>query len=364
MNELQMSLVGLGGLAILIVLFYNRWLERKYRRQHAPQPEPSPETGAAEMASGHLTGDGRQEPQWSDADGIQHTRGDDASSDPALAEGATEEAAHVARGREIPEPLPNLSDAEAWVDAIATLRFYQPRSAGSIRETIDQVGVTRFERVEFYTADGWHLADKLPSDALVSNIRCRLQLATRRGPVAADTLHEWIRVVESLAQMLSAGLSVESESKLLERAGMLDAFCARVDALISLNLRARDATAAGARFADKLGALGLAGDYPAFARLASDGAVDFQVVDDVAQGQVSLILDFPHVTRPDLVVADMLELARALSISLDADIVDDSGRPLGDDGMALLANQAVRLSAMLQAQGIEPGSALSRRLFS
>jgi hypothetical protein len=75
-------------------------------------------------------------------------------------------------------------------------------------------------------------------------------------------------------------------------------------------------------------------------------------------------MDFPHVTRPDLVVAEMLEQARSLATTLDADIVDDGGRVLGEEGMALLSNQVVRLGAMLQAQGIEPGSALSRRLFA
>ena len=85
---------------------------------------------------------------------------------------------------------------------------------------------------------------------------------------------------------------------------------------------------------------------------------------DEAQGLISLTLDFPQVTRPDLAVTDMLEMARTLAMGLGAEIVDDGGRPLGDAGMALLSNQVVRLAAMLQAQGIEPGSPLSRRLFS
>lgn len=357
MNELQLSLLGLGLLAILLVLFYNRWLERKYRKQHAPMPDGVSEPTLQDIASPVDIGEGRLEPQWSDASAAT-SQGEGAQ----LLQPAVDE--HSVVTREVPEPLPNLSEAEAWVDAIATLRFYQPRSAGSIRETVDQVGASRFERVEFYAGDGWHLSDQLPADALVSNIRCRLQLSTRRGPVAPDALHEWIRVVESLAQMLSAGLSVESEATLLERAGMLDAFCARVDALISLNLRMRDLSSSGVKLTEILPTLGLDGSYPAFARLAANGSVEFQVLADADQGQVSLILDYPHVARPDLVVAEMLELARGLALSLDAEIVDDGNHLLGEDGMALLSNQVVRLSAMLQAQGIEPGSALSRRLFS
>ena len=349
MNELQLSLLGLGVVAILLVVVYNRWLERKYRKQQAPEPETRTEPEVTALASGT----DRLEPQWDHDDPLPQVTG----AEPQLSAG---EAVAI----EMPEPLPALTEVESWVDAIATLRFYEPRTAGSIRETIEQMGAARFERIEFYTGDAWHLADKLPGDALVSNVRCRLQLASRRGPVAPDALHEWMRAVESLAQVLSAGLSVESETKVLERAGNLDAFCARVDALISLNLRARDAAVMVPQFSAKLSAHGLSGAYPAFVRQNVFGDVDFQVVADETQGLVSLILDFPHVTRPDLVVTEMLELARTLSTEIDAEIVDDQGRLLGEEGMALLSNQVVRLGAMLQAQGIEPGSLLSRRLFS
>jgi len=62
--------------------------------------------------------------------------------------------------------------------------------------------------------------------------------------------------------------------------------------------------------------------------------------------------------------AEMLDLARTLANELDADIVDVAGRTMSDEGMGLLVHQVIRLNAMLQAQGIEPGSALARRLFS
>lgn len=357
MNELQLSLVGLGGVAILLVVVYNRWLERKYRKAHAPEPaaaEVSIEAPVAVASSGE-----RQEPSWDVAEPLP--------TDPDVFPAAMQHTQAAESGSMIvgsaSEPLPTLSEVEAWVDAIATLRFYEPRSAGSIRDTVEQMGTARFDRMECYTGDAWHLTDKLPADALVSNIRCRLQLASRRGAVAPDVLHEWMRAVESLAQVLSAGLSVESESKILERAANLDAFCARVDALINLNLRARD-TSATADIADRLAGQALSGSYPAYARLNGNGDVDFQVVADSATGVVSLTLDFPHVNRPDLAVSEMLDLARTLAVSLEADIVDDDGRVLDDHGMALLANQVVRLSAALQAQGIEPGSPLARRLFA
>ena len=151
----------------------------------------------------------------------------------------------------------------------------------------------------------------------------------------------------------------------MERAANLDAFCVRVDTLISVNLKPRDdAAVAFARLSGDAEGLGLIGAYPAYARAASDASVDFQVQADNQAGLVTLIMDFPHVLRPEAVVTDMFDLAKTLAANLGADIVDDAGRPMSEEGIALLVNQVVRLNAVLQAQGIEPGSALARRLFS
>ena len=360
MNDMQLSLLAIGLGAIVLVVIYNRWLERKHRKLHAPdQPVAADVAPVAIDADGErvVSSGERQEPMW-DHDSPVADAVDDSPTLSDAPLGVTSE-------MPMPEPVAALTEAESWVDAIATLRFYEPRSAGSIRETLSQMGVERFDRVEFYTADAWHRAEMLPADALVSNLRSRLQLASRRGPVSADLLHTWIRSLESLAQMLSAGLSVESEAKLIERATNLDAFCVRVDTLISLNLKPReDAAVAFAKLSGAADGLGLVGAYPAYAKAGVDDAVDFQVIADVDRGLVSLILDFPQVLRPDAVVSTMFDLARGLAANLEADIVDDAGQPLTEAGMALLVNQVVRLNAVLQAQGIEPGSPLARRLFS
>ena len=349
MNELQLSLMGLGLLAIVLVLVYNRWVEHKHRKQHAPAPEVVVTEFAEEISATD-----RQEPVWEQGGEPVDTVHNGIPESPEISDVFT-----------APEPIAALTEVESWVDAIATLRFYETRTAGSIRDTLNQMGIARFERVEFYSGDGWHRADVLANDAQVTNLRARLQLASRRGPVQPDALHEWMRSIESLAQMLSAGLSVESESALMDRAANLDAFCVRVDALISLNLKpVQDATETFNQLHTVASTLGLTGEFPNFARLSGQGDVDFQVQADPSTSLISLVLDFPHVNRPDAVVTEMLDLAKSLSSTLTADIVDDAGRPMNEEGMALLVNQVVRLNATLQAQGIEPGSPLAHRLFS
>jgi hypothetical protein len=352
MNELQLSLLGLGLFAIILVVLYNRWVEHKHRKLNAPEPtEAVVEAVQAETD----TATDRQEPVWNHGETVADQPSVDFPVEPVVAESSTT----------VPEPIAALTEVESWIDAIATLRFYEPRTAGSIRETLNQMGAARFERVDFYSGDGWHGADVLPNSAIVSNLRARLQLASRLGPVSPDSLHEWMRSLESLAQMLSAGLSVESEANLIDRAANLDAFCVRVDALISLNLKPRqDMASTIEKLTTSASALTLSGEFPNYARLSAAGEVDFQIQADQNNSLISLIMDFPHVLRPDAVVVEMLDLARTLSTTLDADIVDDDGRAMSEEGMAHLVNQVIRLNATLQAQGIEPGSALALRLFS
>ncbi len=349
MNELQLSLLGLGVFAIVLVLVYNRWVEHKHRKLNAPPPaEVIAEVAADETASD------RQEPVWDHGEGDSGQSAVDLPTEPTMSESPA-----------TAEPIAALTEVESWVDAIASLRFYEPRTAGSIRDTLTQMGAERFERVEFYSGDGWHRADALPDTAIVSNLRARMQLASRRGPVSPDSLHEWMRSLESLAQMLSAGLSVESEAVLIDRAANLDAFCVRVDALISLNLKPRqDMSSIVEKLSTSASGSALVGEFPNYARLSAAGEIDFQLQVDQNASLISLVMDFPHVQRPDAVVAEMLDLARSLSTTLDAEIVDDAGRAMSEEGMALLVNQVIRLNAMLQAQGIEPGSALAHRLFS
>ncbi len=350
MNELQLSLLGLGLLAIILVVLYNRWVEHKHRKLNASEPA---EVVVEAVEEG--LGTDRQEPVWNHGETVGDQTAVDLPAEPVISESPTA----------LPEPIAALTEVESWIDAIATLRFYEPRTAGSIRETLNQMGAERFERVDFYSGDGWHGADVLPNSAIVSNLRARMQLASRRGPVSPDNLHEWMRSLESLAQMLSAGLSVESEATLIDRAANLDAFCVRVDALISLNLKPRqDMANTIEKLSSSASALTLTGAFPNYVRLSAAGEVDFQLQGDQNTSLISLVMDFPHVPRPDAVVVEMLDLARTLSTTLDAEIVDDAGRAMSEEGMALLVNQVIRLNATLQAQGIEPGSALAHRLFS
>ena len=56
--------------------------------------------------------------------------------------------------------------------------------------------------------------------------------------------------------------------------------------------------------------------------------------------------------------------AQALSLGMDASIVDDNGRPLSPEGFAAIGAELGRLYAALQDRDLAAGSPAARRLFN
>ena len=56
--------------------------------------------------------------------------------------------------------------------------------------------------------------------------------------------------------------------------------------------------------------------------------------------------------------------AKALAESIDADVVDDNGRPLSDASFASIGGDLGQLYSALEGHDLAAGSAAARRLFS
>jgi FtsZ-interacting cell division protein ZipA len=60
----------------------------------------------------------------------------------------------------------------------------------------------------------------------------------------------------------------------------------------------------------------------------------------------------------------MMHVARELATELQANVVDDHRVALSDNSLARIRAQVAEVEAKMRAQGIVPGSAQARRLFS
>jgi FtsZ-interacting cell division protein ZipA len=76
------------------------------------------------------------------------------------------------------------------------------------------------------------------------------------------------------------------------------------------------------------------------------------------------LLDVPRVENPGNQFDQMIHAARELAKELQSSVVDDHRVLLNDSSLARIRTQIAEVEAKMRAQGIVPGSAQARRLFS
>ena len=79
---------------------------------------------------------------------------------------------------------------------------------------------------------------------------------------------------------------------------------------------------------------------------------------------VTFQLEIPKVPNCEQAFNQMILVAQKLSTSLNANIVDDNQKPLGDLQIEKIRQQLKIIHATMVARGVMPGSVASMRLFN
>jgi FtsZ-interacting cell division protein ZipA len=361
MNELQISLIALGGAALVGILAYNKWQERRHRtqaerafRSEHPDVLLQPQ-GAAGVAVDRLEPTIEEEPET-----IIVTE-----PEPQRVEA---------------EPLPDaLADERG--DCLVRLEAGEPIAAHALvaaqRDVLGDLG----SRVRLF---GWN-EDRAAWEAIGAHsvttyrqIVGALQLADRGGPLREEDLGEFIDGLQRIADRFLAVSDPPERGALLERAEALDRFCAGVDVQIGVNLVSRDAAGFGGT---KLRGIAEANGF----RLASDGS--FHWSDD--QGRVlftlynleaalftaeelktltthglSISLDVPRVAEGAKVFDRMIVVARQVAVGLGAALVDDNRAPFSEASLALIRDKIGEYQSRMAEHGVPAGGHAALRLFS
>jgi ZipA, C-terminal FtsZ-binding domain len=358
MNELQISLLGVGVFLVLAVFAYNWQQQRKYRREY----------GAA-FRHEH-------------ADALYHT----VTELPADEEPAPEEddspmpdevlADEVPHGYVNNEVCALLSDD---TDYIALITPKSPAGTDALAPLWQQ----RFDFDKSVNVCGLNTAsgewERVIADSPIhySSFKLALQLVNRSGAVSEAKLTSFRALAQAVTVELRAHAVLPDPKKIAERAGDLDKFCASVDQLVALNILA----GAGELLAGE-DIAHVAEQYDL--NLQADGT--FHLID--AQGQtllslcnedntpfqhqtlgqvnvacLTLLLDVPHTEQPTIGFDQMVTLAQKLAGRLGASVVDAHHATLSDAGIALIREQISVVEERMRIHKIPAGSAQARRLF-
>jgi hypothetical protein len=350
-SNLTIALASLGGVVLAAVVAHGAWQARRAGPRRATQAAPRIEPGGMDT-----------EPL-----GVAETVPDAPAGAPAAP----------------PDRRPNkrlVHRIDALIDAIATLRLESPIGGAyalSHQPATRRAGGKPFliEGLNSETGD-W---EPPVASERYGEFQAGVQLANRTGALNEIEYSEFVQKLQAFADAIGAMPDFPDMLEAVAAARELDQFASAHDAQLAVHLHARSAAWSVAYIQQHAGRHGfVAGVVPGRLVLpaAEEGAppvltLTFDslaaLADDpnlAAVRDVTLSFDVPQTEAAAQPFVAWQASAQALSLGMDAGIVDDDGQPLTTDGFAAIGRQLEQLYGELDGRDLAAGSAAARRLFS
>ena len=339
MTDLMASLAVVGGLLLAGVVAHGAWTARKAGPKQGDAPPPRPEPREPVMDA------------------------------PMPAESSAEPAS----------PRRHTPRLDALIDAIAPLTLEAPVSGSLLLAHLPhsrRAGSKPF-LVEGLNAQTGEWESPL-SDQRYGELQAGVHLANRTGALNEIEYSEFVQKVQAFAEAVGAMADFPDMLDVVARARELDGFAGEHDAQLAVHLKARD-TAWSVSYVQQHAARHgfVAGVLPGRMVLpgAEDGAPPVLSLSFGSQAalsehpsqalirDVTLSFDVPQTDASGQPFAAWQASAQALSLGMDAVVVDDNGQPLSEPGFATIGSELRLLYARLESHGLAAGSAAARRLF-
>jgi hypothetical protein len=206
-----------------------------------------------------------------------------------------------------------------------------------------------------------------------------VQLANRAGALNDIEYSEFVIKTQAFSDAVNGTPEFPEMQEEVARARELDQFASEHDAQLGFVLRARHAAWSPGYVQQSAARLGfVAGAIPGRMVIAAATpglppvlglSFDTQaaLADDPAQSaiqELALSLDVPQVDRDEQPFERMREAALALAASMDGQLMDHQGVPLGAAALDEIAADLTLLYDNLAQRELGAGSSLARRLFS
>lgn len=346
MSELQLGLVGIGAAVVVGVFIYNKWQERRYRRD-----------AEGSFKSRHEDVLMRTESRAAPSDRVE----------PVLDSPERGSHGETTFG-------PGLSDT---LDFLVEIESAEGIPGEAAIEAATPVPPGRSEPVRW---EGFDEASSSWSPVRpgqrYSILRAGLQLVDRRGAASAEDLAEFAAKVQDVAAALGALSEPPDTVHALAKAADLDQFCSEVDIRIAVHVLCGDSRVSGSALLALAEAAGFVLDDEdglfhrrdaagrSLCTLANYEAVPFRSdnLEEIVTHGVTLELDVPR-SQPG--AFDVFrDLAQHVARALGGRIVDDNLRPLGAEEFGAIEAQIRSVFRSMEARGIRPGGPLALRLFS
>lgn len=360
-SELQIALIGAGVAAVVLIIGYNKWQERKHRRQAEKAFRSEHRDVLLEPKAGGEDRDARREPGFGEA-----------AATPVRVPGDST----VKRSAPpLPALLDERTDAVVRLEAIEALDVQhvwaaQAEQLEGLSKPLRWFGFNDSENLWFPL--GRH------SSGACHWFCAALQLVDRRGSIGEADFMRFSGGMQRVADLLMAPPpSLPARAHTLTLATELDRFCADVDVQIGINVIALDSPFEGRRIQQlaERHALQLVGDG-SYHAVDGDGntvftlgnldseLLDSATLDGLVTRGLTLAIDVPCVSDGVQAFERMLRVAGDFAERLGGAVVDDNRVPFGAEAAAVVREQIEEYRQRMSAHGIPAGSPLARRLFA
>jgi len=387
MSELQVSLIAIGVVVVMGVIFFNWFQQRRYRR-HAeqafgqkhedvllrtamPQEEGriEPQLGKEEILHEFVT-----EPNLGEVAEMSSETPEPVSR-PAASNEEPPRSAHKPR-REIPGTLRGGVD---YVVNISSEKKIEGSSLGGLlQRKFDFSKPLRWLGQREAEAPWEEIAGEVSGKPGYSNLRGCLQLADRAGPISEVHLSGFRDMAENFSAQINASATCPDVHEAYAQALALDEFCSEVDVMIGINIISRDGgllTGAKIRVVAEISGLKLGTDGMFSLRdennmtLFSLGNLEPHpflpdTLRTLTTRGVTFLLDVPRVANGEMVFEQMARVAEAFADSVGGITVDDNQVPLNAIGIDKIKQQLMAIESMMAAHHIPAGSEVALRLFA
>lgn len=400
-NDLQISLLGIGAVVVTGVVVFNRIQEKKYHRQlekkfpdtqddvllerAAPRPAPPPKATppqAAVQPPVVPAAAGPQEPTLSVID-VPELEG--AQEEPVLDTMVLEDSPSMPTPQ-VAAPaavqpataageLPAATDPV--MDYICQVQLDAPMTAQALKDLIRRQQV--FSKSVLWLgqtpAGQWVEALRAPVGDTFLALLARIQMVDRSGPLSVREMHAFSDMVRQVAAGTASCQDIDAAR---QAAVALDQLCAEVDVQVGLNVLATGGEGlAGTKIRALAEASGMQLEADGtFHRLTEAGQTLYTLgnfdgtafsnaeLRQLKASGLTLLFDVPKVKDGLSVFDDMADLARRMAQQLNGELVDDNRRPLSASGLETIRAQLAAIYEKMAAAGLQPGSAGAQRLFS
>ena len=391
MSDLAIALAALGGLVLVALLAHGLWQARKAGPRQAKPAGAGTATrvakaaraakGAASVRSepGLSAGpvgagaDGAVEPGFGPPAGAASAGepdGGTASSTPGRTMAFA--ARRPSRRRE-----PQL---DPLIDAYATLRLESPIAGDAV---LPHLPTVRHAGSKLVLWEGLHVDTGRWEPPLAgqrySELQAGVQLASRTGALNEIEYSTFVQRVQEVGEAIGASVDVPDMLDAVARAKELDGFASQHDAQLALRLAAKGAAWSVGYLQQQARAHGFVagvvagrlvlpapeeGDPPVLSLVFDPQAALADEPDRSAVRDVTLAFDVPQTPKEERPFEAWREAALGLATAMEADLVDDSGRPVGDAAFEAIGRELETLYGALEQHDLAAGSPAARRLFS